>query len=81
MKLDTNKYAVFSLADGQLVGIDNENQKVLGHCLGIWKEFANVPVDRTVRGVFVRKVKGELHSSDESAQQNDITINQLKRVD
>ena len=78
MKLDAKKYALFSLADQQLVGIDEENQKVLEHCLGIWKEFGNVPVDRTVRGVFVKRAGDELLSLNDTAQQNDITINQLR---
>jgi hypothetical protein len=78
MKLEKNNYVLFSLPDNQLVAIDRENQKVLDHCLGIWKEFSKVPLDRTVRGVFVKNINGELDSVDETAQQNDITINQLR---
>lgn len=78
MNLDENKYTLFRLPDQRLVAIDGENQKVLGHCLGIWRSYKNVPVDRTVRGIFVDRTNGGLQSVDESAQQNDITVNQLQ---
>jgi hypothetical protein len=77
MKLDSNKYVLFRLSDEQLVAVDEENLKVLEHCMSVWKQLEKVPVDRTVRGVFVRKAGGELFSISDSIQQNDITINQL----
>jgi hypothetical protein len=80
MKLDPKKYTLYRLSDSRLVAIDEENQKVLDHCISIWNELAKVPVDRTVRGVFVIKENGELMSEEKTAQQNDLTINQLRSV-
>lgn len=81
MRLQLQDVILFSLPDDTLVAIDKENQKVLDHCLSIWKNLKDVPVDRTVRGVFVKKVGGDIVGLGNTPQQNEITINQLRPVD
>ena len=82
MKLDSTQYQVFCLADsGRHVAIDREQQKVIEHCLSIWKELQRVPADRTVRGIFVMREGGNWSSVNDTLQQNDITLSQLRPVD
>lgn len=80
MKLHPNRYLICSLGEnGRLVAIDEENRKVLAHYLSESGTIEKVPDDKTVRGIFVKiSDDGFLESVDETLQQNDITINQLK---
>lgn len=79
MNIDSS-FAIYVLADsGRHVAITPENKKVISHCLGIWKTLDAVPHDRTVRALFVKRdAQGQWKSMDESLQENDITISQLR---
>ncbi len=82
MKIDPAKNRIFQLGDqGRLVAINEENQRVLAHNLGLYGNMDRVPADKTVRGVFVKITPdGFVESLDDSMQQNDITINELRAV-
>lgn len=80
MKLDPAEYKVYRLGgDGRRVAINRENHKVLEHHLGLFGELRKVPVDKTVRGIFVKELSaGDIESVDETLQQQDITICELR---
>ena len=63
------------------MAIDEENQKVLAHNLGMFGKIEKVPDDKTVRGIFVKITSdGYFESIDDSMQQNDITISRLRSL-
>jgi hypothetical protein len=79
MKTDP-AFSIYALADSDRhVAVSPENSRVIRHCLGLWKDLGAVPADRTVRGVFVKRdAEGRWTSVDETQQENDITIRQLR---
>ena len=82
MQINSKTHKVYALGEsGRHVAIDATNLQVVEHCLSIWHKLQNVPVDRTVRGIFVKRNSTGGWESEQSDQQNDITLNQLRPVD
>jgi hypothetical protein len=63
------------------VAIAPEDHKVIAAVLEQWGSLENVPVEKTVRGMFVLKNSGGGYDPvDDNRQENDITIRELRPV-
>ena len=77
--IDPQKFTVYRLLteNDKYVAIPNEYLSTLELAVKDFGTLKNVPVDKTVRGIFLVKENNNFQL-DEDAQQNDITINQLE---
>jgi hypothetical protein len=70
-KLITEKRVYVAIPKEYVIEIENE--------IRFFHGINRVPNDKTVRGIFLKKISTDVYELDENAQQNDITINQLRR--
>lgn len=75
----TNNYIIYQLSgrDRVYVAIPEEYEDVITDAVSIYGSLRYVPVEKTVRGIFLQK-KNNVYYLDKDVQQNDITINQLR---
>lgn len=75
----TNNFIIYQMSGKEriYVAIPEEYEDVISDAALIYGSLRSVPAEKTVRGIFLQK-KNNLYYLDKEAQQNDITINQLR---
>lgn len=75
-----NSFTCFRLIteNERYVAVRNENLKVIDKALKMYGSFEKVPVEKTVRGIFLKNDVNVQASLARASQENDITINQLR---